>query len=450
MRVLKFGGTSMGDEHTWRKVLDIIKKYEQPIVIVSATARTTRQLLAAAEQALEDPQKALGIAEDIRNRHKELTNNFLANFPDTDSKISKDCHSWIDQKIGFLKTTLEQVNEQQELTLQTKDTVAAIGEQLSSYLLVNCGRAYGLSSQWIDATKLIRTNSDFGQATPDTNFINEQAQSILVNISEATIPIMGGYYGQDQHGNTTTLGFEGSDYTASLVGAALFAEAIEIWTDVSGIYTCDPRVVSNARPIPELSFQQATELAYFGAKVLNPSTTKPASQKQIPVWVKNIFEPDQPGTRISHETHDDGRVKAMTFKENCVVITVTSLNTVMGYEFLAGVFDILRWHHLPVDVVTTTEASVSIAIEKSKRITDAVEQLKSYGNVTLEHNQGIISLVGCTTMNIQLLVTDVLDDINSSLINMISFSQSKGNLNIVMDKPHIVPSVKSIHQHIFS
>lgn len=448
MRVLKFGGTSMGDESTWRKVLDIIRNYEQPFVIVSATARTTRQLWAVAEQALHDRQEAAKSAGKIRERHENIITNFLKNVPDSSQTIANDCLSWIEEKTQKLESYLDQIYEQKELNPQTKDAVAAIGEQLSSYLFVKCGEVYGLPAVWIDAADVIRTDSDFGQAAPDTDFINKKATSVL-DMNAGRIPVMGGYYGQDADGNTTTLGFEGSDYSASLIGAALSVEAIEIWTDVSGIYTCDPRVIADARPIAELSFQEATELAYFGAKVLHPSTTKPASQKQIPVWVKNIFEPDQPGTRISHETHPGGRVKAMTFKENCVVITITSQNTVMGYEFLAGVFEILRWHHLPVDVVTTTEASVSIAIEKNNGINKAIEQLETYGTVDLKPGQGIISLVGCNTNNAQLLVTNVLKDINSASVNLISFSQSKGNLNVVLDKELVIPSVRAIHKRIF-
>ena len=182
---------------------------------------------------------------------------------------------------------------------------------------------------------------------------------------------------------------------------------------------------------------------------MHPATTKPASQQQIPIHVKNIFDPDAPGTRISHRPTENGRVKAMSFKENCTIITVSSSQTVMGYEFLASVFDILRWHHLPVDVVTTTEASVSIAIENSQRIERAVEKLKSYGTVETIRNQGIISLVGCSKDGGESLVKDVLSHLNSRSPMLISFSQSKGNLNVVMDKDHIIPSVKSIHQQFF-
>lgn len=439
----------MGDEHTWRKVLNIVRQYDRPFIIVSATARTTRQLLSAADQALENLSKAQTIAEQIQQRHHLLIQNFINNFPKAEQQTVKECKRWIDEKTEQLKSYLADIHRTGDLIDLKKDAVAAIGEQLSSFLFARCSNVAGLPAIWVDASKVIYTDSDFGQAAPNTDVINQKVTQLVEKLEPQQIPVMGGYYGQDNNGNITTLGFEGSDYTASLIGAAISARAIEIWTDVSGIYTCDPRLIKNARPIPQLSFQEATELAYFGAKVLHPSTTKPASQKQIPVWVKNIFEPEQPGTRISHESVATGLVKAITFKEHCKVITVTSSNTVMGYEFLSGVFDILRWHHLPVDVVTTTEASVSIAIEDNSHIKDAMNQLEKYGTVELESEQGIISLVGCTTTQSEMLICDVLAAVNSSSVNMISYSQSKGNLNLVMSKELIRPSVKAIHQRLF-
>lgn len=450
MHILKFGGTSMGDAESWQRVLKIIRRYNRPFVIVSATARTTRKLLAAAEKALTDLEGARKISSQVHDRHSSLITNFINHQVNATPKIEKECTDWINQHINILENYLAQIYEQQELSPRIKDAVASIGERLSSYLFARCGATTGLSTRWINATEIIRTNSDFEKASPQVDYINEQAHALMDELGSDQIPVMGGYYGQDFDGNITTLGFEGSDYSASLIGAALSAEAIEIWTDVSGIYTCDPRLIPNARPIPQLSFQEATELAYFGAKVLHPSTTKPASQNNIPIQVKNIFDPDEPGTRISHKSVADGRVKAMTFKENCAVITVTSSQTVMGYEFLAGVFDILRWQRLPVDVVTTTEASVSIAIENDKALGEAIEQLKKYGSVDLQTDQGIISLVGCTENKTKSLLRDVLGNISVSTVNLVSISQKKGNLNIVMNTMNITDSVKSIHKMIFS
>ncbi len=447
MRILKFGGTSMTDANTWHRVIDIITQYRSPFVVVSATAHTTRKLIEAATAAVNNIEEARGIAEDIEKRHKKLTAEFLLN-QQKRKDLTKNCNTWIDQQIEELNIQLNVINNEQELSERKKDTVASIGEKLSSYLFTQCASAEGLATQWINANDIIRTDSEFGRANPDKAYISSRAQSLKELIKKDKIPVMGGYYGMDKNGITTTLGFEGSDYSASLIGAALDAEAIEIWTDVSGIYTCDPRLVSDAKPIPQLSFQEATELAYFGAKVLHPSTTKPASKKNIPVWVKNIFEPNEAGTCISTESASGEKVKAITFKENCTIVTITSSQTVMGYEFLAGVFDILRWHHLAVDVVTTTEASVSIGIENDSSLDNAIEQLRGYGSVEVLNNQGIISLVGCRNDKSQ--ISDILSIIKSIPLNLISYSQSKGNLNLVTDKDQVVPVVKKIHQKLFS
>lgn len=449
MRILKFGGTSMGDEHTWRRVFDIISGYEHPFIVVSATARTTRQLLASSEKALQNKDEAMQIAAGIRKRHLQLITGFLDYYSETESAVMQKCEHWIEDKVAELEAHLSQINREQKLDYKRKDAIAAIGEQLSSYLFAQCGTVFGLATKWIDAGQIIQTDSDFGQASPLTGIINNQAKVLQENIQSGEICIMGGFYGRDSKGNITTLGFEGSDYTASLMGAALAAEAIEIWTDVSGIYTCDPRVVPDARPIPELSFQEATELAYFGAKVLHPSTTKPASQQQIPLFVKNIFEPGHPGTCITSKISSNGRAKAITFKKNCVIVTITSANTVMGYKFLADIFQQLKAYHLAVDVVTTTEASVSIAVEHNTLIEKVIQQLENRGLVEVKMNQAVISLIGCRMNEFHSLLNEVMNSIADKSLNLISFSRSKRNLNVVIDQKAVLKSVVAIHKRIF-
>src|SRR5699024_1559875 len=449
MHILKFGGTSIGDEQSWRRVLEIIKGYQRPFIIVSATARTTRQLLQAAHTALDSQPEAIKKADRIRRRHHGLVSNFLEQSEARHPEIDEACHQWINQQCHSLETKLSHINQRQELSPKCKDAIAAIGERLSSDLFARCGQAYGLPTRWIDAGELMRTNSNFGKAEPDTASINKLAAEQLQAFPKKAIAVMGGFYGQDHQGNTTTLGFEGSDYSAGLVGAALSAEAIEIWTDVSGIYTCDPRVVQEARPIPELSFQQATELAYFGAKVLHPSTTKPAFQQNIPIRVKNIFCPQDAGTSILSTASYNGRAKAMTFKKEATILTITSGNTVMGHEFLANIFQALNTLRLPVDVVVTTEASVAIAVEQHQAIAGLIDRLQPLGQVEVTRRQGIISLIGCNAERTQDLVNDVLECLESETINLISFSQSKRNLNVVLNQQLITEAVRKIHRSIF-
>ncbi|HKL17866.1 MAG TPA: aspartate kinase [Halalkalibaculum sp.] len=454
MRVLKFGGTSMGDEHTWKRVLDIIKKYDRPVVIVSATARTTRQLIAAAELAPADFEQASSMANEIKERHLLLVRNFMNRFEEGEesaiTKLGEQCEKWIENRTEALLQHLDEIAENGELQPAMKDAVAAIGEQLSSRLLTYCGSAYGLQTSWIDARNIIKTDSNFGSANPDISLIQKNSNEISRQVEKGFIPVMGGYYGEDLNGAATTLGFEGSDFSASLVGSALDADGIEIWTDVSGIYTCDPRVVEEAYPIKKLSFREATEMAYFGAKVLHPSTMNPAEEKQIPILVKNIFEPGHPGTVIQGEADTDGHAKAMTFLRDVAILTVTSPHTRMGYDFLSGVFNVLKECRLSVNVVTTTEASISLALASEKITSNLTGSLEKLGEVRKKESQGIISLIGSKFNEMENMTGYVFQAIPEAQISMISYSSDKKNLNIVLPADMLIPSVKAVHKKLFS
>lgn len=453
MRVLKFGGTSMGDEHSWRQIMDIIDGYHEPVIIVSATARTTRQLVSAARLAVSEHGKAVDIADAIKERHTTLVKNFLAHADPAGplaAEIDEDCRAWIDRRIEDLRRMLQAIHRCNECTPRANDAVASIGEQLSAYLFARCGQAYGLSTTWVDAGKVIRTDASYGQAVPDREQIKHRVQPLAKAISQKYIPVMGGYYGQDEKGHTTTLGFEGSDYTASLVGSALQAEAIEIWTDVSGIYTCDPRVVAGARPIPELSFREATELAYFGAKILHPATMKPAASQQIPVYVRNIFEPDHPGTKIHGEQQANGWAKAITYMSDIVILTVTADGNREGHRFLAAVFSALDQARLPVNAVTTTEASVSVALSGNEKLEQLHHRLAQLGSVDIQQEQGLISLIGCSFEQMQTLQERVWSSIATTVPTLISYSRTKRNLNIGLDETELIPSVCAIHEMLFN
>lgn len=450
MIVLKFGGTSMGDEHTWRTVLDIISTYQHPVVVVSATARTTRQLIAAGHAARDDLDNARLISHSIAQRHRQLITNFLddAHHPNRD-KIAATCHQWITDRVEFMDVLLQHISDEKNLSLQIKDALASIGEQLSAYLFAQCGQAYGLETQWVDARKVIKTDSDFGQANPLTQKISRQAKQLMKLSRDNILPVMGGFYGENEEGNITTLGFEGSDYTASLVGAATRAEAIEIWTDVSGIYTCDPHVVSHARPIPELSFQEATELAYFGAKVLHPATMKPVASAHIPVYVKNIFDPDHPGTKIHHKKNEQRWAKAITYLQDIVILTVTSAGEHSGHAFLARFFDELHRLHIPVSAVTTTEAAVSVALQ-AEYVDDRLSQrFGDAGSVTLQPDQSLISIVGCSFEGARAIRETMFNALQDNEPSLISYSKAKQNFNIALPKTELIPAVCRIHNILF-
>ena len=441
----------MNDHKTWKQVLEIISGYEAPVVVVSATARTTRQLIESATYAASgDLEKATSIADGIQDRHLTIINDFLTENPHAKNELIKEsCEKKLSEKIGLLKKLLFYTKEQAELSDKMKDAIASIGEQISSFLLAQCGLAVNMLTHYIDARKIIKTDAEYGHANPNRMLINQRCGSLETVLESGFTPIIGGFYGEASDGTTTTLGFEGSDYTASLIGGALNSNTIEIWTDVSGIYTSDPRFINDAKPIEELSYFDATEMAFYGAKVLHPSTLKPAQERNIPVWVKNIFDPEAQGTRIIRESELNKDILAMSFKDNAALVTVSAYETVMGYSFLTNVFEELENQRLPVDAVNTTEASVTIALTDSEKLDILSKNLIEVGTVKLERSKGLISLIGCSLSNIDDLTQKVFSSVNDTDIDMITFTKEKRILSIVVDQDKMLDTAKSIHSKLF-
>lgn len=451
LHVLKFGGTSMNDHQTWKKVLSIIRSYEHPVVVVSATARTTRQLIRAGQLAGEGQlDAALDIAEEIRNRHTEIVRMFLQeNSHPKNQLIEESCLQNLDKKIGLLKKFLKYTARQQELTAAMQDGIASIGEQISSFLLAQCGLAMDILTQHVDAKKIIKTDTSYGNANPNLMLINQKAASLETIIENGFVPVIGGFYGESDENTITTLGFEGSDYTASLIGGALHAKTIEIWTDVSGVYTSDPRFIEDAQPIPELSYYDATEMAYFGAKVLHPSTLKPAQERNIPVWVKNMFAPEQPGTQIIRDSRHNRKALAISFKKHIALLTISAYETVMGYNFLTRVFNVLQNHRLAVDAVNTTEASVTIALSDNEKLDECAQEFLEIGSVELERGKGLISVIGCTLNKTEELMSHVFTSIPETELDMISFTKEKRILNVAVKEDELIDTVRKIHSGLF-
>ncbi len=449
--VLKFGGTSMNDHQTWRQVLDIIKSYEYPVVVVSATARTTRQLIEAAKLAEKgDLKGALKIADEIKSRHSSLIKEFIAENPHPKNElILESCEKKLVEKLSLLSKLLQYTHKKLLLTPAMQDSVAAIGEQISSYLFAQCGLATDQLTQHIDAKKLIKTNNEYGAAAPNRSLINQKSGSLETILENGFTPIIGGFYGEAPDGTTTTLGFEGSDYTASLIGGAINAESVEIWTDVSGVYTGDPRFIEDASPITELSYFDATEMAYFGAKVLHPSTLKPAQERNIPVFVKNMFKPEDPGTKIIRETSIKKEFLAISFKRDIALVTVSAYETLMGYSFLTKVFGALEKLRLPVDAVNTTEASVTIALSQSDNIQKLSKLLIEVGTVDINIKKGLISLIGCSPSNIKIIKEKVFAAFGESDVDMITFSRDKRILNVVLEDDLTVSMSQALHKSVF-
>lgn len=446
MIVLKFGGTSMANAATWRKIFAILNQKNAPVVVVSATSGTTNNLYKAARMALEgNLEAAKQLAEDIRNRHYEIADELLEGTQTTPD----EAYEIIDFLVDELEQYLSGVFTLRELTPRSLDRIASIGERLSSRLMAYCGKNAGLDMKWLDSAEIVLTDDTYGRALPKTAELKTRAAKLGHICNEGKIPILGGFYGSNDAGQITTLGRGGSDYSAALIGSAIRAEAIEIWTDVSGMFTCDPRFIPEARPVRQITFDEAAELAYFGAKVLHPSTIQPAIDQNIPVWIKNTFDPDHPGTCISDTEESQPFVTAIAFKRDISLITIESSRMLMAYGFIARVFDIFEELKIPVDVVTTSEVSISISVDVKDGLTPVLNRLKVLGQVSVSHDLALLCLVGRKFLSTPGIAADVFEALRHINIRMISQGSSENNLTMIVQDDEVLEGAGRLHNLFF-
>ena len=447
MIVMKFGGTSMANAESWNQILDIVLTRKNPVLIVSATSGTTNLLLQAADLALVGKVNlALEKAEEIKLRHIEI---LIAFGKDAAHPLFIQGKLHIETIVNELCGYLTGISTLRELTPRSLDRISSVGERLSSYLLYVCAQMRGISSEWVDAADILKTDAQFGKANPDRRALEKSVGSLNRLVSNNVLPVMGGFYGSEPGGEITTLGRGGSDYSAALIGYALRAKSIEIWTDVSGMYTCDPRMIPEAISIPEITFDEAAELAFFGAKVLHPATIQPAIEVNIPVWVKNTFDPEHPGTRISKDAEGGGTVRAISFKKGITVITISSSRMLMAYGFLARVFAIFEKHKVAVDIVTTSEVSISMTISSLDNHPELFNELRSVGNVQVHENQSVICLVGRQFLKENAIAGRIFSSLKEIIVRMISQGSSENNLSLVVSENEMPQAVKNLHKEFF-
>ena len=449
MIVCKFGGTSVGDATAIARTAAIIagRRDRQPIVVVSALGGATNTLLQIAEQAAKGQLiGALSAVEGLRDRHLAQAESLLGGDTGECADICGELSAMFDE----LAALAEALKTLGDLTPRSLDAIASLGEQLSSVLVVAAFRRHGLDAEHVDARKVMITDAQYTRAEPQADAIAEAAQRIVMPIVRAgRIPVLGGFIGSAQGtGVTTTLGRGGSDYSASLVGAALQADAIEIWTDVDGMLTADPRVVPSARLIERIGFDEASELASFGAKVLHPNTISPAVMRGIPVWVLNSARPSGSGTLI---TFDSPRraVTAIAGKSGVTLVKVRSPRMLLTEGFLRTMFEVFERHHTSVDVVATSEVSVSVTIDDATRLEALVVDLRSLGDVSMERNRGIVSIVGNGLSDGGTAMATALSAIGDLRVYMLSLSSSGINLTVVVDGEQVHPAMQRLHAAFF-
>lgn len=447
MIVCKFGGTSVADAAAIGRVIDIIaaKRDRQPVVVVSALGGATNQLLDVAHKASQgELLAAVQIIEQLRERHLREAATLLDGAPD-----AEDVAHEIGVTFDELAHLAEAFRTLGYLTPRSLDTVAAIGELLSSQIVAAAFRHRGFAADFVDARDVVRTNDFFTKAEPDVDGIAQASQQVLLPlIQQGRIPVMGGFVGATASRVTTTLGRGGSDFSASLIGAAIDAEAIEIWTDVDGMLTADPRVIPAAQLIERISFEEAAELAAFGAKVLHPATIAPAVQRGIPVYVFNSRRPEGKGTMIAFDA-PRLPVRAIAGKRSATMVKLRSSRMLLAPGFLRRVFEVFERHRTSVDVVTTSEVSVSVTLDDTHNLAAILQDLAEFGDVSVERRSGVLAVVGAGLADGSAALAQAMAALGPIKVHMASLSATGINFTLVVDDDQVVPAMQRLHATFF-
>jgi aspartate kinase len=414
-------------------------------VVVSALGGFTNLLLQSVSTAIDG---------DARTASKSLEAEFARHLNIAEELLNSERRAVFVSAVGDARSKIRQLHKiiaaHPVTSPPLQDEIVAYGEYLSSQLVTAALIEAGVNARHVDARCCIKTDDVYGAATPQPETAVAIRAEIDPLLTAAKVPVLGGFIGSTARGVTTTLGRGGSDYSAAIVGAALNAREIQIWTDVSGVLTADPRVVPNARTIPILSYQEAAELAYFGAKVLHPKTIQPAIDKSIPVRVCNSRAPKQGGTLIVAESEAAPQtVKAIAHKNGITTVQVTSARMLGAYGFLRKLFEVFDDHRIAVDVVTTSEVSVSLSMDEARGLPELLPDLEKLGTVQIEENRTIISVVGeglRSTPGIAARVFSVIDDIN---VTMISVGASSVNLTFMVDETQAAEAITRLHRVCF-
>ncbi len=449
--VMKFGGTSVEDAaailRTARIVAGRHRKSLQPVVVVSAMSKVTDQLLACAAAASSgrgDREAALDITARLRTRHLGTAAELVSG--DRLAALNLD----LDRGFDSLDEIVRGVATLRELTPRTADLLVSFGERLSSLMVAAAFAELGLPGTHVDARDVILTDDHFGKATPDQPAIAQALEArVLPLLARGEIPVMGGFIGCSG-GLTTTLGRGGSDYTGALVGGGLHAGAIEIWTDVDGIMTTDPRICPDALRVKSISFEEAAELAYFGAKVLHPATILPAVQKNIPVWVLNSRNPENEGTVITARSPAcRSPFKSIAVKRHLTIVDIVASRMLLAHGFLKLVFDAFDKHGCAIDMVSTSEVSISVTVDSREALPAIGAELSKIADVKFEGNKALVCLVGDDIRGHAGIAGQVFTAVSHINMRMISQGASEINMSFMINEDDVEEAIRALHTKFF-
>lgn len=456
MAVMKFGGTSVKDADAMQNVINIIKAEKQqktPLVVLSACSGITNKLELIAQAAADNrSDEALHMADEIHQHHQTIVENLLKD-PENKSEMTTMIQDYIDD----LKTLINGVDIVGELTPRSMDVFYSYGELLSTNILAAGLREQDVKTFWLDARDVLITDDNFGKAQPLWDLTMQALQGmVLPEIQSGTVVVTQGFIGRNRSGKTTTLGRGGSDYSAAIFGALLRRTKIQIWTDVDGVLTCDPRLVPDAKRLKVITFNEAAELAYFGAKVLHPDTIHPAVAENVPVYVKNSHRPEVEGTLITSDPEllkgvtYNGLVKSIAYKRNQSIVSIKSTKMLGAVGFLAETFQIFAKYQTPVDMISTSEISLSVTINNTKHLQQIIHDLEKHAEVDVEHNAAILCVVGDNLRSSPGVSGRIFSALKGVNIRMISQGASEINVGFVVSETDLEKAALALHKEFFS
>jgi aspartate kinase len=436
MKIMKFGGTSVGSPERMQALIPLINSPEKKIVVLSAMSGTTNSLVEISELFYA------GLKDEALQKNKQLCEKYHKTVDELYStdKFKKSGHELVDSHFEYIGNF-----SLNEFTVIQEKAILAQGELISTALVHMFLQEKNENSILIPALDFMRIDK---YEEPDYHFIEENLKKELAKHPDVSIIITQGYICRNPNEEIDNLKRGGSDFTASIIGAVVNASEIQIWTDIDGIHNYDPRIVENTRVIRELSFDEAAELAYFGAKILHPSTINPAREKNIPVTLKNTMNPADVGTIITEKCNFED-YKAIAAKDGISVIRINSARMLMAYGFLRKVFEIFESYKTPIDMITTSEVAVSITIDNPKHINDIARELKELGTVEIEQNQTIICVVGDFRPGRKGAAPEIFEALDIIPVKMISYGGSPLSISILIDTSNKIEALQQLSKHLF-
>ena len=437
MKVMKFGGTSVGSAERIKNVAELISNKGKNIIVLSAMAGTTNTLVEISDYLYK--KNVDGAKETINNlemKYKQTINDLYST-----ETAKEEAYCEIKACFNYIRSLSKDI-----FTLFEEKEILAEGEIMSTVMMNLYLRENGIKSELLPALDYMKTDKN---GEPDTNYIRQRLNNLLDKHEDAEIFITQGYICRNAYGEIDNLQRGGSDFSASLVGAAINAEEIEIWTDIDGMHNNDPRYVENTKPVEKLNFEEAAELAYFGAKILHPTCIQPAKLNNIPVRLLNTLDPNAKGTLIGNDSISNP-IKAVAAKDNITAIKIKSGRMLLAYGFLRKVFEIFEAHKTAIDMIVTSEVGVSVTIDSEKNLDNILEDLRKFGTVTVDHDMVIICVVGNLEWMNKGFEAKAIEALKDIPVRMISYGGSNYNISFLIRKEDKTKALQLLSQKLFS